>query len=65
LEEYGKQNTNREDFVLVVGQYFDYKGLDVAVEAARQMTEVQFLFVGMGYKTEQFNLDFEIKKYQI
>ena len=63
LEEYSKQNKNRENFVLVVGQYFDYKGLDVAVEAAKQMTEVQFLFVGMGYKTEQFSLDFKINDY--
>ena len=40
--------------MLVVGQYFPYKGLDVAVEAAKLLPSIQFKFVGMGNRTELF-----------
>lgn len=48
----------REDFLLVVGQYFDYKGMDVALEAARMDPDRKYRFVGMGLRTEQFRQDF-------
>ena len=47
-------NSQREDFILVVGQYFDYKGLDVAVKVAREMPNQKFKFVGMGKRTNLF-----------
>lgn len=44
----------REDVLLVVGQYFDYKGMDVAMEAARRDSSIHYRFVGMGKRTAQF-----------
>lgn len=40
--------------ILVVGQYFPYKGLDVALEAARMSPELTWHFVGMGGRKELF-----------
>lgn len=48
----------REAFVLVVGQYFAYKGMDVALRAAQMDTQRQYRFVGMGARTEQFRKDY-------
>lgn len=51
---------DRSDAILVVGQYFDYKGMDVALEAARMDKTLRYKFVGMGGRTEQFRQDHEI-----
>ena len=48
----------RGDTILVVGQYFDYKGMDVALEAARMDSQHHYKFVGMGSRTELFCKDF-------
>lgn len=41
--------------VLVVGQFADYKGLDVALDAAKELDQrLRFRFVGTGGKTEEF-----------
>lgn len=48
---------NRGDYALVVGQYFDYKGMDVAMEAARRSPAIRYKFVGMGKRTEKFIRD--------
>ena len=47
---------SREDNgqILVVGQYFPYKGLDVALEAARMSPELTWHFVGMGSRKDLF-----------
>lgn len=45
---------NREDYVLVVGQYFDYKGMDVAFKAACMDSSIHYKFVGMGKRTDAF-----------
>ncbi len=45
---------DRSKVVLVVGQYFDYKGLDIAVECAKSDKSIQYKFVGMGNRTELF-----------
>ena len=42
----------REDFILVVGQYFDYKGMDIALETATKMPDKKFKFIGMGFRTD-------------
>ena len=44
----------RDKTVLVVGQYFDYKGMDIALEAAKMDSGIQYKFVGMGKRTELF-----------
>ena len=44
----------RVDYVLVVGQYFDYKGMDVAFRVACMDKSIRYKFVGMGKRTELF-----------
>lgn len=41
-------------FVLVVGQYFDYKGMDVALACAKMDSTIKYKFVGMGGRTGLF-----------
>lgn len=41
-------------YILVVGQYFDYKGLDIAVKAAKKFPNIRFKFVGMNNRSELF-----------
>lgn len=40
--------------VLVVGQYFDYKGMNIAVKVAAKDPSRRYEFVGMGSRTELF-----------
>lgn len=47
----------REDYFLVVGQYFDYKGLDVAAEVAKSNPNLKFKFAGMGNRTSLFKAE--------
>lgn len=49
-----ENNARRTDTVLVVGQYFPYKGMDVALEAARLDPHRKYRFVGMGKRTGKF-----------
>lgn len=49
--------SKRENYVLVVGQYFDYKGMDVAFKAACMDTSIYYKFVGMGKRTDLFIRD--------
>lgn len=56
------QNVKRKDTVLVVGQYFDYKGMDVALEAAKLDPSIPYLFVGMGKRTALFQETFHTEK---
>jgi len=44
----------RNGKVLVVGQYLYVKGLDVALNAARMDSDIQYKFIGMGDRTEEF-----------
>lgn len=48
------RNAARGDTVLVIGQYFDYKGMDVALRAARMDPMHNYQFVGMGSRTQLF-----------
>ena len=56
----GELRDNREKVcqrgktVLVVGQYVPEKGLATALEAAKMDPSIQYKFVGMGSRTEQF-----------
>ena len=44
----------RNQTVLVIGQYFDYKGMDIAYRVACIDNSVDYLFVGMGKRTKLF-----------
>ena len=44
----------RDDFILVIGQYFDYKGLDIAIQVARMDSSIKYKFVGMGKRADIF-----------
>ncbi|WP_294358083.1 glycosyltransferase family 4 protein [uncultured Clostridium sp.] len=64
IENHAKrgQKAKRNDIVLVVGQYFDYKGMDVALQAAALDTSIQYKFVGMGKRTNLFIEEQNIKR---
>lgn len=51
--EYG-QKLEKDGVILVVGQYFDYKGMDVALKTAQMDSAHRYKFVGMGSRTELF-----------
>lgn len=51
------KKTIRNKTVLVVGQYFDYKGMDIALKAALLDQSINYKFVGMGNRTELFIKD--------
>ena len=63
-EKLSKQCSERQNYVLVVGQYMPYKGLDVAVEVAKKLENVNFKFVGMGNKTKQFIIENDLENYK-
>ena len=44
----------RNNTILVVGQYYEYKGLDIALEAAANNKNLFYRFVGMGKRAELF-----------
>ena len=52
--EHTISNAERNNTVLVVGQYLDVKGLDIALEAAKMDPYTSYKFVGMGGRTELF-----------
>lgn len=55
-----KRNNNTTNDILVIGQYFDYKGLDVALRVARKDNELKFKFIGSGNRSQL--LEKEIQK---
>lgn len=57
-----QQVCERQGFVLVVGQYYEYKGMDIAAGVARAMPNQRFKFVGMGKKTDLFVKECKISK---
>lgn len=56
LETQRKRETTTEKtgVALVVGQYYSYKGLDVALKVAKRIPQRKFIFVGMGLRTDDF-----------
>ena len=40
--------------ILVIGQYEEYKGLDIAAKVAKLTPNFEYTFVGMGHKAELF-----------
>lgn len=61
IAENANVDNKRKKYVLVVGQYFDYKGLDVAVKVARQDTSIKYVFVGMGKRTDLFVRELQVE----
>ena len=53
-EQNGEIGKMRSETILVVGQNYPYKGMDVALEAARLDPEHLYRFVGMGSRTASF-----------
>lgn len=52
LEENSKHiNKNINNKVLVVGQYFDYKGLDIVLEIAKITQSIKYRFIGSGKRS--------------
>lgn len=51
----------RSEDVLAVSQYFERKGMDVVLEAARNDPGHHYKLVGMGHRTELFLQEFEGK----
>lgn len=47
-------NQKRNGTVLVIGQYFDYKGMDIAAQAAKMDPSIPYRFVGTGKRTDLF-----------
>lgn len=54
------ERCQRNGTVLVVGQYFDYKGMDVALATARLDPTIRYKFVGMGGRTELFRQEQQV-----
>lgn len=56
LSENAKEylNNNQGDFILVIGQYFEYKGLDIALDVAQKLPNYHFKFVGMNKRAGLF-----------
>lgn len=47
-------NQNTNDDILVVGQFRNYKGLDIVLKVANKTPYLKYKFVGMSKKTEAF-----------
>ena len=52
-------NFDRNKTVLVVGQYLEYKGMDVALQVAKMDNSIKYKFVGMGDRTGKFIEDYK------
>lgn len=48
------RTTLRGNTILVVGQYFDYKGMDVALKVSSMDQSLHYRFIGMGKRTDLF-----------
>ena len=49
-----RSSSGRNNTILVIGQYYEYKGLDIALEAAAKNKNLFYRFVGMGKRTDLF-----------
>lgn len=47
----------RDNYVLVIGQYYSYKGMDIAYKVACKDSSIRYKFVGMGKRTNVFIKD--------
>lgn len=61
LKVHRKESNERNNSVLVIGQYFDYKGIDIAAQVAKKDSSINYKFVGMGKRTNLFVKDQELE----
>lgn len=47
-----RMNKNENNKILVIGQYFDYKGLDIALECAKLNQDYEYIFIGSGNRSD-------------
>lgn len=50
-ENLKNENVNKNNDIIVIGQYFDYKGLDIALECASKNKNIKYKFIGSGYRS--------------
>lgn len=55
-----EKTSERESFVLVVGQYFPYKGMDIIFKVALMDRNIRYKFVGMGARQDLFMKDHDV-----
>ena len=55
------KNKNINNSVLVVGQFLEYKGLDIALEIAKNDSERQYIFIGSGTRSNLLKKEIENK----
>ncbi len=60
IERNASYSASRNEYILVVGQYFDYKGMDIALSAAKNDQSLRYKFVGMGKRTDLFKKDMKV-----
>lgn len=48
-------NNSNSNTILIVGQYEEYKGLDIVLDIAKYYPQFRFKFIGTGKKTVEFN----------
>lgn len=54
IEQNSQTECERSDYYIVIGQYFPYKGLDIALSMASRYPEIKFKFIGTGNRTGLF-----------
>lgn len=47
------KSTQRMDYILAIGRYFEYKGLDIVLQVAKKHPETEFRLIGMGNQTDE------------
>lgn len=47
-----KMNKNINNTILVIGQYYNYKGLDIALNCAKNNSNLKFKFIGSGKRSD-------------
>lgn len=57
-----KLNNNENNVVLVVGQFYKYKGLDIALEVAKKDSKRLYRFIGSGIRSDFLKNEIETKK---
>lgn len=55
IENRRKKYNRKNSDILVIGQYFDYKGLDIAIKAASNFKNIRFKFIGSGNRCDLLN----------
>lgn len=63
IEANSKEKNDRKDYVIVIGQYFPYKGMDIAFDVAKNTPKINYKFIGMGNRTDLFKKELQSDKF--